>query len=196
MVTGKSAIIFSKAIMGFCIPGWKWYWISDLCWAMCPYFWCILRVLLKISDSRAAAISNSATFMQTNDKRLCLTVDICFTRMNHHNVINRNVIIDRLSPQLDIRYPVDVTTDLQKTILSACNPLFLSCAILNVCVCVCRHCLQGALTEIESSRLLFVHTFSTQLKIHPLLHKKWGKIYNKMQIINTKIAIFFHSVLK
>jgi len=88
--------------------------------------------MLKISDSGAAAISHSASFMQTNYKRLCLTEDVCFTRMNHHNVINRNVITDRLSPQLDIRYPVNVTTDLQKTILSACNPLFLSCAIFNL----------------------------------------------------------------
>lgn len=92
-----------------------------------------------------AMISRSATFMQINGKRLCLTVDICFTGMNQPNVINRNAITDRLTPQLDIRCPVDVTTDLQKTILSACNPLFLSCGIIyldeRVCV-VSKGCRQ------------------------------------------------------
>lgn len=84
----------------------------------------VFCVILKISDNSMAMISRSATFIWINGKRFCLTVDICFTGMNQRNVINRNAITDRLTPQLAIRCPVDVTTDLQKTILSACNPLF------------------------------------------------------------------------
>lgn len=136
MVAGMCAI-FCKAIMGFCIPGWKWYWRFDLSCAACPYFWCILCVILKIRDNSVAMISRSATLVQINAKGLCLTVDICFTGMNQPNVINRNAITDRLTPQLDIRCPVDVTTDLQKTILSACNPLFLSCGIIYLYERVC-----------------------------------------------------------